>query len=117
MIDYHSKIVSALGEILPTHYEMTLRSGLDTPCYSYMETNNYSVGEGKELGYSRITYQIKVWGHSIATLQKYALEADKIMRTLGFTRVATNELYDNNSTMMQKILTYEALALEKFMED
>ena len=114
MIDYHSNIVSALSNILPTHYEMVLHSGLQIPCISYMETNNYSSTTGDTLGYSRITYQIKVWGNNIADLQKYALQIDKVMKPLGFTRIASGELYDNNSTMIQKILTYEALALEEF---
>lgn len=114
MIDYHSQLVKALSQILPTHYEMVLHSGLKTPCISYMEVNNYAEAEGDTLGYSRITYQVKVWGKEIATLQRYALEVDKALRTLGFKRVASNELYDNNSSMIQKILTYEALGLENF---
>ena len=41
MIDYHGDLVTALKTILPTYYEMTLHSGLATPCISYMEINNY----------------------------------------------------------------------------
>lgn len=116
MIDYHANLVKALNTILPTHYEMVLHSGLKTPCISYMETNNYAATEtlGATVGYSRITYQVKVWGNDIAELQKYALQIDKALRPLGFTRVSSGELYDNNSTMIQKILTYEALASEEF---
>ena len=115
MIDYHKELVSTLGAILPTHYEMTLHSGLETPCYSYMEVNNYVYGEnGDTLGYCRIVYQVKVWGNDIELLQHYAQEADKALRALGFKRTASGELYDNNSTMIQKILTYECLALEKY---
>lgn len=115
MIDYHKSLVSTLSNILPTHYEMTLHSGLETPCISYMELNNYVEANGDTIGYSRITYQVKVWGNDIADLQHYALEIDNALRPLGFKRIASNELYDNNSTMMQKILTYEALALEEFI--
>lgn len=116
MIDYTPNIVAALSEILPTHYEMVLHSGLATPCISYMEVNNYAVTDatGASLGYSSITYQIKVWGNRLADLQRYSIEIDKAMRGLGFNRVSSGELYDNNSTMIQKILTYEALALENF---
>lgn len=116
MIDYHANLVKALNTILPTHYEMVLHSGLKTPCISYMETNNYAATEtlGATVGYSRITYQVKVWGNDIAELQKYALQIDNVLRPLGFKRVASGELYDNNSTMIQKILTYEALASEEF---
>ncbi len=114
MINYHKELVSALNTVLPTHYEMTLHSGLETPCISYMEMNNYVVDNGDTIGYSRITYQVKVWGNNIGTLQNYALEIDRVLRPLGFKRIAAGELYDNNSTMIQKILTYEALGLEEF---
>lgn len=116
MIDFHTNVVSALNTILPAHYEMSLHSGLDTPCISYMETNNYAATNptGATLGYSYITYQVKVWGNDIAELQRYSLEIDRVMRELGFKRIAAGELYDNQSTMIQKILTYEALALEEF---
>ena len=116
MIDFHERLVSALNTVLPTHYEMALTSKTATPCISYMETNNYSVTEtiGASLGYSRVTYQVKVWGNDIATVQRYALEVDEVLRPLGFKRIASGELHDNNSTMMQKILTYEALASENF---
>lgn len=115
MIDYHSNLVSALKTIgIPVHYEMTLHSGLETPCISYMEISNVAAEEGDTLGYSRLQYQIKVWGTQIADLQKYALLIDKKLRPLGFKRVGCNEMYDNNSAMMQKIMTYEALGLEDF---
>lgn len=117
MIDFNTQIVSALKTILPTHYEMTLKSGMATPCISYMETNNYQVTDitGRiSLGYSRITYQIKVWATDIKTIQKYALEIDNVLRPLGWKRVAAGELYDKNSSMIQKILTYEALASETY---
>ena len=114
MIDYHATLVNALSKILPTHYEMALHSGLATPCISYMETNNYTSESGDTLGYSIITYQVKVWGNSIADLQKYALQIDQVLRPLGWKRIASGELYDNNSTMIQKILTYEALASENY---
>lgn len=116
MIDYNSQLVSALNTVLPTHYEMALTSNTKTPCISYMETNNYSITEviGATIGYSRITYQVKIWGNRIKQLQEYAVEVDKVLRPLGFKRIASGELYDNNSTMIQKILTYEALASEEF---
>ncbi len=117
MINLHSQLVSALEEVLPTHYEMALTQDTETPCISYMEINNYSTTESTDnstLGYSRITYQIKIWGHSISVLQRYAVEVDKTLRELGFKRISSGELYDNNSTMIQKILTYECLALENF---
>lgn len=114
MIDYHSNLVSALNSVLPTHYEMALTSKTDTPCISYMEMNNYVDSNGDTLGYSRITYQIKVWANDISIIQKYALQIDAVLRPLGWKRIASGELYDNQSTMIQKIMTYECLALETF---
>lgn len=114
MINLHKDLVAALEVILPTHYEMTLHSGINTPCISYMEINNYAVTEpiGSTLGYSRLTYQVKVWGDSISELQQYSIEIDIALRALGFKRISSGELYDRESTMIQKILTYECLALE-----
>lgn len=114
MINYHQELVSALKKVLPTHYEMALTSKTATPCISYMEVNNYSSIAGDTLEYSMITYQVKVWANDIAVLQQYAVEVDKVLRPLGFKRISSGELYDHNSTMIQKILTYEALASEEF---
>lgn len=114
MIDYHASLVTALKKVLPVHYEMTLNKGVKTPCISYMETNNYMTETGDTLGYSRITFQVKVWGHDIAELQRYALLIDTVLRPIGFKRISAGELYDRNSTMIQKILTYEAVALENY---
>lgn len=112
MIDFHTQLRTALSSVLPTHYEMTLTSGTETPCISYMERNNYVVADGDFKGYSRISYQVKVWATSIADIQRYAKEVDSVLRALGLTRVSATELYDNNSSMIQKIMTYEGLALE-----
>lgn len=116
MIDYNKEIVKALNPILPTHYEMVLHSGLTTPCYSYMEINNYATTDviGATLGYSRITYQIKVWSNRIEEIQRYSLLADEALRKIGLKRISSGELYDRNSSMIQKILTYECLALEEY---
>lgn len=114
MIDFHTELVKTLNSILPTHYEMTLTSKTATPCISYMELSNAVQSNGDTIGYSRLQYQVKVWSNKIADLQKYAKQIDIALRAIGFTRVACRELYDNQSTMTQKIMTYEALALEEF---
>lgn len=113
MINYHSKLVEALQTILPTYYEMTLHSGLETPCISYMERDNSAQETGDTIGYSRISYTIKVWGNDIGQLQQYAQQIDTTLRAIGFKRISSNEMYDNQSTMIQKILGYEALAKEE----
>lgn len=114
MINYHTNLVSALETVLPTHYEMALTANTSVPCISYMETNNYVSHNGSTLGYSVVTYQVKVWANDIGTIQKYALEVDEVLRPLGFTRTSSGELYDNESSMIQKIMTYQGLALENY---
>ena len=106
MIDYNKELVTALKTILPTYYELALVSGTKTPCISYSEINNYVETNGDTLGYSKITYQVKVWGTDIESIQKYAVQIDRTLRPLGFTRISTGELYDRNSGMIQKIMTF-----------
>lgn len=114
MIDYNKEFLSALKTVLPTYHELTLTKGTKTPCLSYQELNNYVTDDGDTLEYSRLTFQVKVWGTDLAQLMKYAGNVDKVLRPLGFKRTASGELYDRNSSMIQKILTYEATALEIF---
>lgn len=114
MIDYNKELVTALKSVLPTYYELALVSGTKTPCISYSEINNYVEVNGDTLGYSKLTYQVKVWGTDIESIQKYAVQIDNILRPLGFTRISTGELYDRNSAMIQKIMTFEATAYEEF---
>ena len=114
MIDFHDEVFSALNNVLPTHHELALIGKEATPCYSYQERNNADDATGTTLGYSRISFTVKVWSTSIADLQTYSLEADKVLRPLGFKRISSGELADRNSLMKQKILTYEALASENY---
>lgn len=116
MINYHVELFNALETVLPTHYEMTLNSKTQTPCISYMEMNNYVAANDDYREYSYISYQIKVWGHDIIEINNYAEQIDNVLRPLGFKRTSTTELYDRESTMIQKIMNYEALALELFKE-
>lgn len=114
MIDLHDEFISALNTVLPTHHELALTSKEKTPCISYQERNNYDDATGDTLGYSRISFTVKVWSTQIADLQKYSLEIDNVLRPIGFKRTSSGELADRNSQMKQKILTYEALASENY---
>lgn len=114
MIDYHSELTKALNSILPTYYELMLNSSIKTPCISYIGINNYAQSDGDTLGYSRVSYRVKVWGNDISKLLAYAQEIDDKLRPLGFKRVSCGELYDRESTMLQVIMTYEGLALENY---
>jgi hypothetical protein len=95
---------------------MILTKETKTPCISYLELNNAATATGDTLGYSSIQYQIKVWGDKIGDLQTYAQKIDNTLRPLGWKRIGCRELYDKESTMIQKIMTYEANALEVFEE-
>lgn len=117
MVDFHKNIVSTLQTILPTHYELLLHSGLEVPCISYMQLDNPTTAKGDTLEYSSIQYQIKVWGDRLEDLQVYSQKIDEALRPLGWTRKSSRELFDRESTRMQKIMTYEATALETFKEE
>lgn len=114
MIDFDKELVAALNTVLPTYDELVLYSGIPTPCISYQESNNYDTETGDTLGYSRISYTVKVWSTDKAELKKYMLLVDKALRPLGFKRISAGELGDRNSLMRQKILTYEARASENY---
>lgn len=114
MIDYHKELVSALNNVLPTHYELALTKDTKVPCISYQERNNYVDVNGDTLGYSHIAFTVKVWGRftDMAAIQKAVLDIDNVLRPLGFKRTSANELYQE--PILQKILVYEALAQETF---
>ena len=114
MTDYTPTLVEALKTILPTHYELKLSSGTKTPCISYQERSNAAQEQGETVGYSRISYTIKVWGNDLEQLNKYAQQIDNVLRPLGWKRTGANELHSYQSSMIQKIMTYEALFYETF---
>ena len=114
MIDYHEELVDTLNDILPTYYELNLTSGIATPCISYMQRNDYVVANGDTLGYSKVQYQIKVWGNKLSDLQGYSQEIDEALRAKGFTRISTGELWDRDSAMKQKILVSQVFPLLNF---
>ena len=115
MYNAHPELVTALKTIgLPVHYEMVLHSGLATPCISYMAISNSVHMDGDTLGYSNLSYQVKICANDIAIIVQYSQMIDDVLRPLGWRRNSYNELYDINSTMIQGILTYEAMASEQF---
>ena len=114
MIDYDTNIVSALQTVLPTHYELVLTSKTPKPCISYQERDNTDTETGDTLGYSRISYTIKVWGNDIKLIKQYAKQIDAVLRPLGFKRISSQPLHDRQSTTIQQIMTYECLALEEY---
>ena len=114
MIDTTKQLVEALNTILPTHYELALSSGTNTPCISYQERSNTAQQTGDTMEYSRVSYTVKVWGFDIEQLNNYARQIDSKLRPMGWKRTGSQELYSYQSALIQKILTYEATALEVF---
>ena len=114
MIDFTPTLVEALKTILPTHYELMLSSGTQTPCISYQERSNAAEETGDTLGYSRISYTIKVWGNDLEQLNNYAKQIDNKLSPMGWKRTGAQELYSYQSSIIQKILTYEAKAKEVY---
>lgn len=110
MLNYKTDLVAALSTILPTRYELFVDSSTATPCITYMEIDNASTAEGDTLRYSRIAFQIKIWGDDFSVLAPYQLQLDTKMKSLGFTRTAYNELWYDNQVAL--IYRYEAAAKE-----
>lgn len=114
MIDYHTRLVTALKTIgIPVKYELTLSQGDATPLISYIGLNNY-VQEMATLQ-DIVGFNIKLkYGELIQRIYRNTLKIDDTLRPIGFTRTNSNELYDPNSAMIQKIMTYEGLGYEEF---
>lgn len=113
MTDNYIDLISALKKVgIPVQHELALTSGTDIPCISVMELSNVDSLVGDTITYSDEYFQIKVWSTQIKDLQKYALKVDKILKPLGYKRTGCTELYDRESGMAQKILTYQGLDLE-----
>lgn len=111
MIDYKTTLKAQLESLgLPVYYELFCDSSTETPCITYIESNNASTTEGDTLYYSRVSFTIKLWGNDIAVLSGYATSLDTLMRSLGFARTSANELVVD--TQIEKIFDYEASALE-----
>ena len=115
MIDFHPQLINALKTVgLPLHYEMVVNSNTKVPCITYLELSDSIRTQSDVTDISNISYQVKVWANSIKEIQTYAPQVDRVMRDLGFSRTGAAELFDTNSTMIQKVFTYEGINLEKY---
>ena len=112
MIDYKPTLKQELEKAgLPVYYELFVDSSTNTPCITYIESNNSSYLEGDNLLYSNLSYNIKVWGNDLATLIPIANKVSNIMREQGFKRVSYNELSFNGQ--IELILIYDAVGWER----
>lgn len=113
MIDYKPTLVAHLRSLgLPVYLENFLKQDTEMPCISYYELNNQAEQEGDTLGYSNISFNIKIWDKNAKTLATVGSQLDSLMRSLGFKRTAVNELWLDG--IGQKQMTYRATAQENF---
>ena len=113
MLDMNPTIVSKLNEIgLKVYLEDFLDSQSDIPCISYREYSNVADREGDTIGYSQITYHVKVWAKNMKDLAGYASQVDNKMRELGFKRTTANDLWYDG--IGQRDMKFTNLAKEEF---
>lgn len=110
MIDYKPLLIRELGTILPTYYELFVDSDTETPCITILESNNMAQEEGDNIRFSRISFNIKIWGDDIAVIAEKGQELDAKMFELGFQRTSYTELW--MGTQCSAIFRYEILADE-----
>jgi len=115
MIDYYKPIIAGLKTILPAYHESFVSGEMATPCFTVQEYGNRDTRYGETLGYSAVQFMIKTWANNVADLERYALQADEKMRTLGFFRASSNELMYGD--LICKLSTYEAQGFEKYYEN
>lgn len=116
MINYKPLLVQNLLELfhnkIPVVAENFETTDVTFPCISYNLSNDVVRANGDDFGYSDVYYNIKVWGFAIADMEPIAQKIDEMMRSNGFTRIATNELW--NRGLGQKSLRYQGLGRELF---
>ena len=103
-------IKTELGKILPTFYELFVDSDTVLPAITYIETSNIDDKVGDTLGYSRITYRIKLWASTVADFDTYSPQIDTAMRGLGFWRINAYETV--RGVELCRTMEYRALANE-----
>ncbi len=115
MIDTKKEVVAALRNTgLNVYFEHFVNSETPIPCITYVEYDNSSLANGDTLGYSTITYHIKVWSKDLKEITQYAARVDEIMRGVGFVRRNMVELWLDG--IGQRQLKYEAKTSENFIK-
>lgn len=116
MLDYKPTLVGKLNELFESKYpvvaENFLTASIGLPAISYNLSTDAVRANGDDFGYSDVYYNIKVWGRAISEMEEIATKIDTMMRTLGFRRIATVELWNNG--LGQKELRYQGLGFENF---
>ena len=115
MIDTKLTVIEALKQLnLPVIYEHFITEQKEMPCITYKPQADIQGLTGKRLMYGNVNYSIKVWGYTVKDLTSTSIDIDKIMRSIGFIRTNTNEMWVNGLGSLE--LRYKAKTLE-IMED
>lgn len=114
MIDITTQVVARLNTVLPCVYELFLDKSAPIPCISYQQTTNLEEATGNTLGWSLISFRIKIWATSVEELTEYAIQIDDAMAVLGeFTRTQTADLTLNNN-LLCRLMDYQILVHENY---
>ena len=113
MVNVTPDVIKALQETgLKVYDEGFLTKDTEMPCISIMEYENVNIGNGNNIAYSEIIYHIKVWSTKQSDIVFYSTQIDKIMHSLYFQRISTNDLIQ--SSIIQRKLKYKAIAFENY---
>lgn len=113
MINYKPTLITELSALgYPVLLEDAMANNNTYPVITYFLSSDAARATGDTLGYSDIYYNIKVWGKRSSEIEPIAVSIDSKMRSLGFRRIATTELWFNG--VCQKELRYQGLGRERF---
>lgn len=76
------------------------------PIVTYYELENRTLltsADGEEL-LSEVTYSIDVW--SKESTSEISIQIDKLMRSIGFRRTSSNDLFEPDTKINHKVLRY-----------
>ncbi|MCK9327264.1 MAG: hypothetical protein M0P69_17360 [Bacteroidales bacterium] len=75
------------------------------PRITFFEMVNFDENYADDTSYSsRLVYQVDIW--SKANPDPIAVEVDKEMKSIGFTRIAGADLYENDTQVYHRALRY-----------
>lgn len=76
------------------------------PCITFFEMDNFDNRYADDDPYaSRILFQVDVWSKGSTTAM--AQEVDKTMKSLGFTRGSSADLYEDDVKLYHKAMRYK----------
>lgn len=114
MIVENKEIQAALSTLLPTYYELFLDKSAAIPCISYIPNDNRVDVQGDTMGYSYVSFKVKLWAKTVEDIETYSPQIDDIMREMGYVREQITELSADG--VICRIMVYQGLGKEYFNE-